>query len=339
MNILPKFSMAKHKAGWALLVSFAGLLLFFILGICLGATTFSLSEIGSVLYNGNTQDPLYRILIYVRLPRVLGAFLAGCGLSVAGAIIQSVLNNPLASPNIIGVNTGAGLLVLLVSAFFPGMHFLTPLAAFLGALLTSFIILAIAVATDASKLTLVLTGFAISSIWGAGMNLILILYPDAYVGASTFLVGGLASLTLDALFYPAIYIGVGLTLALLCGRELNILSLGEQTASSLGMNVKKRRIILITIAAVLAGAAVSFAGLIGFVGLIVPHAVRFLIGHDHRWVLPICALAGGAFVILCDLLARTLFAPYELPVGILLSFIGGPFFVILIIRNRRKNYA
>lgn len=309
-----------------------------LLGICFGSTHISLASLLQAIINGDTTDATYRIVLYSRLPGVLGALLAGSALAVSGAILQAVLQNPLASPNIIGVNSGAGLMVLLCSAFFPAQDYLLPLSAFLGALATAMLIFALAMGPGVSRITLVLTGIAISSILGAGMNCIMILYPDAYIGASTFLVGGLSGLTLKSLRFPALYILVGLVLAMFLRRDMNIISLGTETAKSLGMPVNKIRFLLIFTAAILAGAAVSFAGLIGFVGLVVPHAIRFLIGNDNRYLVPASAFGGAAFVILCDLISRVAFAPYVIPVGILLSFIGGPFFIYLILRNRRNSH-
>lgn len=309
-----------------------------LLGISLGSTRISPADFLQAVLSGSTTDSTYRIVMYSRLPGVLGALLAGSALSVSGAILQSVLQNPLASPNIIGVNSGAGLMVLLCSAFFPAMDALLPFAAFLGALATAMLIFALAMGPGVSRITLVLTGIAMSSILGAGMNCIMILYPDAYIGASTFLVGGLSGLTIQGLRFPAIYILIGLILAMLMRRDMNIIALGTDTAKALGMSVNRTRFLLIFTAAILAGAAVSFAGLIGFVGLVVPHAIRFLIGNDNRYLVPASAFGGAAFVILCDLVSRMAFAPYVLPVGILLSFIGGPFFIYLIIRNRRDHH-
>ena len=309
-----------------------------LLGISLGSTRISPADFLQAVLSGSTTDSTYRIVMYSRLPGVLGALLAGSALSVSGAILQSVLQNPLASPNIIGVNSGAGLMVLLCSAFFPAMDALLPFAAFLGALATAMLIFALAMGPGVSRITLVLTGIAMSSILGAGMNCIMILYPDAYIGASTFLVGGLSGLTIQGLRFPAIYILIGLLLAMLMRRDMNIIALGTDTAKALGMSVNRTRFLLIFTAAILAGAAVSFAGLIGFVGLVVPHAIRFLIGNDNRYLVPASAFGGAAFVILCDLVSRMAFAPYVLPVGILLSFIGGPFFIYLIIRNRRDHH-
>ena len=327
-----------QKGRWMLLFTIFLTVISVLLGISLGSTRISPADFLQAVLSGSTTDSTYRIVMYSRLPGVLGALLAGSALSVSGAILQSVLQNPLASPNIIGVNSGAGLMVLLCSAFFPAMDALLPFAAFLGALATAMLIFALAMGPGVSRITLVLTGIAMSSILGAGMNCIMILYPDAYIGASTFLVGGLSGLTIQGLRFPAIYILIGLLLAMLMRRDMNIIALGTDTAKALGMSVNRTRFLLIFTAAILAGAAVSFAGLIGFVGLVVPHAIRFLIGNDNRYLVPASAFGGAAFVILCDLVSRMAFAPYVLPVGILLSFIGGPFFIYLIIRNRRDHH-
>jgi len=321
--------------------SFVLLLVVGVLGVCYGSSSISPIDLWALMTGGETKGSAgtaQAIIVNIRLPRVFGAVLAGAALAVAGAIIQAVLNNPLASPNIIGVNTGAGVAVLIAAALFPALGYLLPVAAFVGALAAALIILAISVGGGVSKLTLVLAGIAISTVFTAGMNTILIVYPDAYVGSGTFLVGGLSGLTLHKLLGPAGYIVVALVLALFQGRTLNIITLGDVTAQSLGMRVALRRFFLIVLAAMLAGAAVSFAGLLGFVGLIVPHVVRFMLGSDNRLVLPASALIGASFVTLCDLLARVVFAPYELPVGILMAFIGGPFFIFLIVRYRRSNF-
>lgn len=304
------------------------------LGITLGSTTVSLTDFCQALAAGDSTNATYRIVMHIRLPRVLAAILSGSALAVSGAILQAVLGNPLASPNVIGVNTGAGLFVLLCSALLPGSAALLPFAAFLGALLTALLIFALAMGSGVSQIALVLTGIAMSSILGAGMNCIMILYPDAYIGASNFLVGGLAGITLDNLVFPSMYIAVGLVLALLLRQDMNLITMGESAAHSLGMNVPWVRFLLILTSAILAGAAVSFAGLIGFVGLVVPHTLRFIMGSNNRYLVPASIFGGSAFVCLSDLAARTLFAPYELPVGILLSFIGGPFFIYLVIRAK-----
>ena len=330
-----KYSGKKMKNLLLMAALAVSLLVFVLLSFCVGTDNYSPKEVLNVLLAGDTESVAYRIVMYVRLPRIIAAVLAGGALAVSGGIIQAVLNNPLASPNIIGVNSGAGLMVLLCASFWPSATSLLPLAAFVGALATAMVILFMSFGANSSKVTIILMGIAISSIFGAGMNTIMIVNPDAYIGSSAFLVGGLSTVTMEILRTPAVYIAVGLAAAMFFGNDLNVLALGQNTARSLGMNVTLYRFWLMGAAAVLAGAAVSFAGLLGFVGLIVPHAVRFVMGSDNRYVIPASALAGMSFVVFCDMLARVLFLPYEIPVGILMSFIGGPFFIYLIFRTRR----
>ncbi|WP_368042459.1 FecCD family ABC transporter permease [Gordonibacter massiliensis (ex Traore et al. 2017)] len=306
-------------------------------GFLAGSSSVSWGDLVAWATGGDVSAAAKSILVNVRLPRVLAALLAGGALAVAGAIIQAVLDNPLASPNIIGINSGAGLFVLVAASVFPQVLWLPPLAAFLGALVTALVIFGISLGANTSRLTVVLAGIAITTVFGAGMNTILIVNPDAYIGSSTFLVGGLAGVLMDDLLWPAVYIAAGLAAALFAAGKLNIMALGDDTAHALGMNVGACRLAMLGLAAVLAGAAVSFAGLLGFAGLIIPHLVRFFVGHDNRMVLPLSAVAGAAFVVVCDLLARVLFVPYEVPVGILMAFLGGPFFIYLILKNRRGS--
>lgn len=303
-----------------------------------GSSSVSLGDLVAWASGGEVSDAAKSILVNVRLPRVLAALLSGAALSAAGAIIQAVLDNPLASPNIIGINSGAGLFVLLAASVFPGLVWLPPLAAFVGALATALIVFGISLGANTSRLTVVLAGIAITSVFGAGMNTILIVNPDAYIGASTFLVGGLAGVLMKDILWPAAYIIAGLVFAFGAAGKLNIMALGDQTAHSLGMHVGRTRLAMLGLAAVLSGAAVSIAGLLGFVGLIIPHLVRFFVGHDNRFVLPLSATAGATFVVFCDMCSRVIFAPYEVPVGILMAFLGGPFFIYLILKNRKGGF-
>lgn len=302
-----------------------------------GSSSVNLGDVVAWVMGGDVSAASKSILMNVRLPRVLAALLAGAALAVAGAIIQAVLDNPLASPNIIGINSGAGLFVLIAASVFPSVLWLPPLAAFAGALVTALLIFGISLGASTSRLTVVLAGIAITTVFGAGMNTILIVNPDAYIGSSSFLVGGLSGVLLEDLLWPAAYIALGLAGALLGAGRLNIMALGDETAHALGLHVGACRLGLLGLSAVLAGAAVSFAGLLGFVGLIIPHLVRFFVGHNNQVVLPLSAIVGAAFVVVCDLFARVLFAPYEVPVGILMAFFGGPFFIYLILRNRRNS--
>lgn len=295
----------------------------------------SFAELAAWACGGEVSDAAKSILVNVRLPRVLAALLAGAALAVAGGVIQSVLDNPLASPNVIGVNSGAGLFVLAVAALFPHAPWAAPFAALAGALVTAAVIFGISLHAGASRLTVVLSGIAITTVFGAGMNTVMIVAPDAYVGSSVFLAGGLTGVLLSDLVWPAVLIAAGLAAAMCGAHRLNVVALGDDMAHALGLNVRVVRLSMLAVASLLAGAAVSFAGLLGFVGLIVPHIVRFAVGSDNRAVLPLSAVVGAAFVVGCDLVARVAFAPYEVPVGILMAFVGGPFFIYLIFKNRR----
>ena len=305
------------------------------LSLMLGPVSLSPGEVISAFFKSEAVTSADRIALYARLPRTCGCIVAGAALAVSGAIIQGVLSNPLAAPNVIGVNCGAGLAAAVCCAFLPGAYALVPFAAFLGALLSVLLVLLIAERTGASKITLVLGGVAISSVLSAGVDAVVTFVPDALVGYSDFRIGSLSGLTMQKLAPAAWVVLAALALSFSLTHELDLLMLGRDTARSLGLRAGKMRILLLAVAAALAGAAVSFAGLLGFIGLIVPHIMRRLVGDESRLLLPGCAMGGAVMLLLCDLASRMLFRPYELPVGIALSFIGGPFFVWLLLRQRK----
>ena len=305
--------------------------------ICAGAVPISLGELWQALTTGDTASKAGRIIHFVRLPRTLAALLAGCALAVSGATLQTVLSNALASPNIIGVNAGSGLFTIALAAFFPAYVQYTPLAAFLGALFALLIVYGIACKTGASRMTIVLSGVAVSSFLGAFTDAILTFIPDTQMNRMAFLVGSFAGASMEQVKFAGGCILLGVAAAMVLSYDMNVLALGEETASSLGMRTGLYRMAFLAIAALLAGSAVSFSGLIGFVGLIVPHAARVLVGQDNRYLIPLCALLGGAFTLGCDIAARTLFAPFEIPVGIVMSFLGGPFFIYLVLSRKGRR--
>jgi len=286
---------------------------------------------------GMGTDTSMVIMQGIRLPRMLGAVLAGIGLSISGALLQSVTDNALASPNVIGVNSGAGVCVILLLAFLPTAAPLLPLAAFAGAFLTTLIIIATAGRFGTSKATVILAGIALTSILNAAISLISLIDTDVLSAYSYFSVGGLSGLTTDRLLLPAILITASLLGALLLSRQLEVLKLGDTVATSLGIRVRHLRTVALLCASASAAAAVSFAGLLGFVGLIVPHVARKLVGCYTRHVLIAASLLGGTLVLLADLLGRTLLAPTEIPVGIIMALVGAPFFLFLLLRRRRYH--
>lgn len=302
--------------------------------ICFGAVWVSPGDVWHAIWEGVNYQTANQIILLARLPRTCGCLLAGAALAVSGAVIQGVLNNPLAAPNIIGVNSGAGLMVAVCCAAAPTAVALVPVAAFLGALAGVLLVLFISERAGASKITLVLAGVAVSSMFSAGIDAVVTFVPDALNGYSDFRIGGFSNLYM-ARIRPAFWIIlVALILVLSLSNELDLLLLGTDEAQSLGLPAKRLRLVLLALAAALAGAAVSFAGLLGFVGLIVPHIMRRLLGEESFPLLVSSALGGAALLTICDLLARVLFAPYELPVGIVLALAGGPFFIWLLLRQR-----
>lgn len=306
-----------------------------LLSLCLGAVPVAPGEVLAVLL-GRGSGTAASIVLYVRLPRTCGCLLAGAALAASGTVIQGVLGNPLAAPNIIGVNAGAGLCTAVCAALWPSWTAAVPFAAFLGALGGVGLVLFIGSRTGASKMTLVLAGVAVSGMFSAGIDAVLTFFPDALNGYTDFRVGGVANLSMTRVAPAFWVILTAFLLTLSLAGELDVLLLGEETARSLGLPARRLRLILLSLAAALAGAAVSFAGLLGFVGLIAPHMVRRLVGEDSSArLLAAAALGGAALLTVCDVLARTLFAPYELPVGVVLSLLGGPFFLWLLLRQRR----
>ena len=312
----------------------ACVLLSAVLSLCVGAVEVAPGDIAQALLLGKTDTVAAKIILYTRLPRTLAALLSGSALAVAGAVIQTVLCNPLAAPNIIGVNASAGLAVTLACALAPMSAVATPVIAFAGALAGVLLVLALSEMTGASRMTTVLSGVAVSNLFSAAIDAVITLVPDALSGYSDFRIGGFASVTMTRLAPAAALILVSLALVMTLAQQMDILALGTQTAQSLGLAVRPVRLALLVLAAALCGAAISFAGLLGFVGLIVPHMMRRLTGGDSLHLTAACALGGAALVTACDTLSRVIFAPYELPVGVVLSFAGVPFFLWLLLARR-----
>lgn len=334
MNSL-RISSAGSKGRYGLIAALAGLTALAAVGsLVFGAVPIPPGEVIAALL-GQGSGTTASIVLYARLPRLCGCLLAGAALACAGVIIQGVLNNPLAAPNVIGVNSGAGLATALCCALAPEAVRLTPIAAFLGALAGVLLVLLIAERAGAARITLVLAGVAMSSIFSAGIDAVVTFVPDALSGYTDFRVGGVKNLSMARLAPAFWVILIALLIALSLSNELDLLLLGRETAQGLGLPAKRLRLALLMLAAALAGAAVSFAGLLGFVGLLVPHIMRRAVGEDSFPLLLSSALGGGLLLTVCDLASRMIFAPFELPLGVVLSLAGGPFFIWLLLKQRR----
>lgn len=321
----------EKKKRFFLIVLFIFLIVISLANLRFGAVDLSLSEIFNSFIDKDSIN--YQIIVNVRLPRIIMGILAGAALSVSGAILQSVMNNPLASPNIIGVSSGAGFVAMLIMILFPKHYNLIPIGAFLGALFATLIIYSLALKKGPSTTRIILAGVAVNTIFGAGNDILISLFPNRVPATLGFMVGGLSGISWKDVSMVSVYIILALTLAIFLSGKLNILVLGDEIASSLGENVGVIRLIFISLSSLLAGSAVAVVGLLGFVGLIVPHIIRLLIGSDNKYLIPSSMLAGSFIVLFSDLIARLIFAPSEIPVGVIMSIIGGPFFLYLVFRK------
>jgi iron complex transport system permease protein len=282
-----------------------------------------------------------RIFWQIRFPRVILAALVGLLLAVPGVILQGVLRNPLADPYILGVSAGGAVGAALALAFGLSFTFLgmspVPLLAFASALAAVIVVYKLSqVAGKTTPETLVLAGVALSAFCGALLSLIVILTGNLQA-IYFWLLGSLSSASWSNVLTFAPYALIGSAVAYLFSKELNALLLGEEMAQTLGVEVEKARLVLIGTASLMTAAAVSVSGLIGFVGLIVPHCIRLIIGPNHRLLLPVAALSGMLLMISADTLSRTLFSPQEIPIGIVMALVGAPFFLYLLRKRRTEG--
>lgn len=308
-----------------------------VLSLSFGSVSLSVTRMLGA-FNGMDKNAAV-ILFDLRLPRLVAAILAGCGLSCAGFLLQTVTDNDLCAPNIVGVNSGAGLFVMLMLCFFPMQWRLQPIAAFAGALLAAAVVMAVSHASSRfeSKSAIVLSGVAVSSLLSAGISFLSLKFPDVLSSYLGFTVGGFSGVSLKKLSVPAVMIALCFMLSLLLAPKISLLSLGDESASSLGIRVKRLRAVTVILASAMCAAVVSFAGLLGFVGLIVPHIVRHTVKGSLRINLLFAAVFGAILTSLSDLCGRTLFAPSELPAGLIMSLIGAPFFIYLLLRRRCES--
>ena len=284
------------------------------------------------------------VIEQIRLPRVVVGALVGMALGVAGATMQGLFRNPMADPGIIGVSAGGAVgAVAAIATGMTGLFFLAlPVFAFVGAMGASFLVYGIAaVGGRYSMATLLLAGVAVNAFLGAVVSAIIILLPDngALREILFWLAGGLDSRSWDHVRISAPLVLAGTALIIVMARDLNLLTLGDDEARSMGIRVDAARVSLLAAAALVTGAAVAVSGTIAFVGLVTPHILRLVIGPDHRVLIPMSALGGAAFVILADTVARVVIQPAELRVSIITAFVGAPFFIFLLIKNKRQVYS
>jgi iron complex transport system permease protein len=324
-----------------------------LLATALGAASVAFPDILKMILNkllvfhfANTWQAADETIIFdIRLLRVIGGALVGAALAVAGVLFQGLLRNPMADPYIIGTSAGAAMgavlaMMLPVSAAFMGFG-LVPIAAFLGATVTVFIVYNLArINGKAPIISVLLAGMVISALLGAVMSFLMSISDRVGLNLHSvfsFLMGGHISVTYwSQIIIVAFLVIGGIAGARFFAFHLNVFATGEEGAAYLGIDVERDKIIILGLGSLLTAAAVSISGLIGFVGLIVPHAVRLSLGPDHRVLIPVSALAGAIFLVVADLVARTIMAPVEIPVGVITAIVGGPFFLLILRRNKRE---
>ncbi len=337
---------------WALPVLGGALLAALFLASGFGAVNVSLPDIIKMALN---KLPLFdfaatwramdeTIIFQIRLLRVVGGALTGAALATAGVLFQGLLRNPLADPYIIGTSAGAALGATIAMALplnFAFMAFgLVPAAAFVSALLTVYLVYNLArTGGKTPVVTMLLAGFAVSAVLAAAVAFMMSINDRLGLNLRSvysFLMGNISVSSWSQILVMAPLVVGGIFAAHFFARHLNAFAVGEEGAAYLGINVERDKLVVLALGSLLTAAAVSLSGLIGFVGLVVPHAVRLSLGPDHRLLLPASALAGATFLVLADLLARTVLAPGEIPVGVITAIVGGPFFLYLLRRNRRE---
>lgn len=312
------------------------LLLAVLIGISCGIADLSLQELKDGLFFG-VQSENYRIVYLIRMPRVFCGILAGTNLALAGCILQGILRNPLADPGIIGVTAGAGLFAMVIMIILPEITNLVPIAAFIGAMVAVAIVFALSWQRGVQPLRMILAGVAVAAFFGGAQTALMVFYSDRIQSTINWMAGGFQGASWSHVSMILPYTLLGLAAVFFISRWLNALQLGEDTARSIGLPVEKIRFVLLILAALLAASAVSVAGMLGFVGLVIPHMVRLVTGSDFDYLLPCSAIWGAAFVSMTDSAARLALAPIEVPVGVFMSFFGAPFFLYLLKKGMKSS--
>lgn len=308
----------------------------------IGPAGISLKELWEVIVGGENVNPIYHAIFWkVRLPRVILSFLVGSALATAGVILQGLIRNPMADPYIVGTSAGAGFGATLAIVLNWNISFLglstVPLFAFAGAVVTVFIVYQLArQGTKVPVVNFLLAGLAVGFVLSAMTSILMVIGIKDYYKIVYWTMGSLAkgSWTEVNVIWPYLLLGFGVAIYL--GRDLNLALMGEETAHNMGVHVERMKRTVLVTSALLTASAVSVSGVIGFVGLIVPHIVRMIVGPDHRRLIPAASVFGGGFLLISDTIARTVLAPTEIPVGVITALFGGPFFLYQL-RKSRKN--
>lgn len=305
------------------------LLIFVVISIGMGSVYISPLETIQTIFT-RSEEMATTIIWDLRIPRVAVAAIVGVNLALSGALLQAVMRNPLADPGLTGVSSGASVTVLAIMLVFPNFTSFIPIAAMIGGTIAVAIVYALAWKKNTiSPVRIILAGVAVNAIFGGITGLLSILYSDRLPAALQWMNGSLGGKGMGDVAVLLPYSMIGWVLALFCIRSANLLSLGEKVASNLGENTNRIRILLSLVAVYLAAVSVSIVGLLGFVGLVVPHMARLIVGTNYRFVIPMSMVLGAVVLVIADTIGRTLFAPLDLPAGIIMAMVGGPYFLYL----------
>lgn len=306
------------------------LILFTLIAIGIGSVTVNpIVTLQTLLGYGDDTSSV--ILWDIRIPRVLLALIVGANLAISGALMQAVVQNPLADPGVTGVSSGAAVAALFIMLVIPQGSGYIPLAAIGGGVVAAAMVYAMAWqrSTGFQPVRIVLSGVAVNAIFGGMIGLLSLLYSDRLPSAIQWMNGSLAGKQMSDVWLIVPYSVIGWIIALLSVRQMNIIRLGEQTAHNLGLNMNRLRMLLSLLSVCLAAISVSMVGLVGFVGLVVPHISRMLIGSDYRFSLPLSILLGATILLIADMIGRSFFGAVQIPAGIVMAMIGGPYFLYL----------
>lgn len=310
----------------------------FVFAMISGAGNISFIQTMKALFSKADENTM-TIINSIRLPRFILAVAAGAGLSASGCIFQGILRNPLADPFTLGISGGSafGASIAFAVGLAAAGWIYVPLSAFLGAMLAIFLVYALNIKKGFDSNSMILSGVVASYIFSAAVMLIFaVLSSDKLFSAFMWLMGNLSSFDERLLLPVTVIIITGIIILCLFGNLINVITLGEQKASSLGINTARTVKYIFLLSSLITASAVSCCGVIGFVGLMMPHIMRKFVGNDHRVLIPASALAGAVFLPVCDTLSRTLLSPVEIPVGVITSIVGGLFFIILLLKPGRK---
>lgn len=326
--------MIKTRGGIIAVLTFVLALTAGLIAIGLGSVSIPIPEILHTLFNPDADTINHTIILNIRLPRVLLALIIGANIAISGAILQAVMGNPLADPGLTGVTSGAAVFVLIIMLVMPEYTQFVPLAAFVGGILAAAIVYMLAWRRNGiSPITIILAGVAVNAMCGGGVGYLSIMFSDRLPSALQWLNGSLAAKGNQALLMVLPYSIIGWIASIFAIRKTNVIRMGDQVAMNLGENVNRIRILLSILAVFLAAVSVAAVGMIGFVGLIVPHMARFLVGSNYKYLMPMSMALGALVLLIADTGGRTLFSPMEIPAGILMAVIGGPYFLYLMRRS------